>query len=313
MASASPLDPSKTPIDALRASEQPAVLAVITGVEGPSYRPLGALMAIFADGSRAGTLSSGCIEADLTMHALQALEAGTPRSIRYGRGSPFMDIQLPCGGGLEILLLPNPDRDVIAALSRSRAARKVAVLRIHPQSGALSLQQAGQTGPDGAHYLVRFEPDLRFVVFGKGPEATSFSALVHSIGYPCLLISPDPETLATGTASGCATRQILAPDFPADLAADPWTAVLLFFHDHDWEPPILRGALQTPAVYIGAQGSQRARDTRLMALQQLGVSADDLARLRGPIGLVPSARDARTLSVSVLAEVLATMQPPSRG
>ena len=40
------------------------------------------------------------------------------------------------------------------------------------------------------------------------------------------------------------------------------------------------------------------------------MTAGERARLRGPIGLVPSARDARTLAVSVLAEVLAENAAP---
>ena len=66
----------------------------------------------------------------------------------------------------------------------------------------------------------------------------------------------------------------------------------------------MAGALKTPAFYVGAQGSQRARDARLLELNNLSVSEMDLAKLHGPIGLIPSARDAETLAVSVLAEVL---------
>jgi len=78
----------------------------------------------------------------------------------------------------------------------------------------------------------------------------------------------------------------------------------LFFHDHDWEPPLLADALKTEAFYIGAQGSQRARDARLADLRAMDVPEEQLTRLTGPVGLIPSARDPGTLAVSVLAEVL---------
>ncbi|MFB1026247.1 MAG: XdhC family protein, partial [Octadecabacter sp.] len=51
-------------------------------------------------------------------------------------------------------------------------------------------------------------------------------------------------------------------------------------------------------------GSQRARDTRFAALRKMHVTSDDLIRLRGPIGMIASARDPRTLAISVLAEVI---------
>jgi xanthine dehydrogenase accessory factor len=292
------------PIDAILARGGDAVLAVITGVEGPSYRPVGATMAVFPDRHRVGTLSSGCIENDIALHALDALEKGRPAAVRYGLGSPFMDIRLPCGGGLDILLLPRPDRRTLGQLAERRGQRIPCTLRIARGDGALSLKDEGETGWQGTVFQLRFVPEIRFLVFGKGPEAGTFAALVQSAGYPNVLLSPDEETLDHGRAMGCATRHLAAHLFPEDLAVDPQTAIVLFFHDHDWEPPILATALATPAFYIGAQGSRMARDSRNLDLEALGIHPEALFRLRGPIGLLPSARDARTLAISVLAEVL---------
>lgn len=269
-------------------------------------------MAVFSEDDRAGTLSSGCIEADISLHAVQVRQDGSPRMLRYGRGSPFMDIQLPCGGGLDILLLPRPDRAALGAVAGNRAARTPCTLEINVETGAMRVTDLGETGRDGPVLRVRFEPELRFLVFGKGPEANTFAALVQSAGYPNLLLSPDAETLDTGRQMGCETRHLVSQSFPDGLFVDDRTAIVLFFHDHDWEPPILQGALETPAFYIGAQGSQRARDARMLALEGMGVGDTARARLHGPVGLIPSARDAGTLAVSVLAEVLATAMAPAR-
>jgi xanthine dehydrogenase accessory factor len=295
----------RDPISAL--SDQDGVLAIITGVDGPSYRPLGAMMAILPDGSRIGTLSSGCIEADLTLHAQKALENGQVQNVLYGRGSPFVDIQLPCGGGLEIHLFPNPDRAVLAQLIDLRADRHDHVLTCDPITGAMEvlLGETAETGWQNGRLAVAFQPDLQFMIFGKGPEAQTFAALIQSIGFSGILLSPDPETQAIGAAAGCEVIDLPRPGFPVLDQVDHRTGIVLFFHDHDWEPDILASALKTNAFYIGSQGRQRARDTRFDALRLLGVSDADLARLHGPIGLIPSARDASTLAVSVLAEILA--------
>ena len=302
-----PTRPSE-PIAQLRTHQ--GVLAVIVGVEGPSYRPLGALMALFADGTRVGSLSSGCIEADLILHARDCAQHGRPVRLRYGRGSPFKDIVLPCGGGLEILLVPAPDPAVLGSLDQLRHARKPAALVIAATSGAIELAKPRPTGWEDDNFVVLIEPEIAFFVFGKGPEASTFAALAQSAGFDNLLLSPDRETLELAKAAGCATRHLRQMHFPEDLPADARSAVVLFFHDHEWEPPILAGALKTPAFYIGAQGSQRARDLRHMELTALGASEGDIGRLKGPIGLVRSARDARTLAVSVLAEVLEAANAP---
>lgn len=296
--------PARDPITALLAAPEGAVLAVIAGVEGPSYRPVGAAMAVFSETERAGTLSSGCVESDIALHAMESRAAGAPRLIRYGRGSPFLDIQLPCGGGLDILLLPEPDRTALGRVAENRAARVPSTLEVDVRSGAMAVRETGETGREGDILRIRFEPEIRFLVFGKGPEASTFAGLVQSAGYPNLLLSPDAETLDWGRAAGCETRHLTGPVFPAGLDVDDRTAIVLFFHDHEWEPPILAAALETPAFYIGAQGSQRARDARHLELEAMGVPPERIARLHGPVGLIPSARDAGTLAVSVLAEVL---------
>lgn len=302
--------PNPDPIHALRIAPYGGVLAVIIGIEGPSYRPLGATMAILADGQRVGTLSSGCIEADIEHHARTALKNGAPMRILYGHGSKFGDLVLPCGGSLEILLVPRPDEHALKTLNDNQIARHPCTLNINPETGSLHVTDTGQTGTKGDQFCVRFEPDIFFYVFGKGPEACTFSALVQSAGYPNLLLSPDAETLDFATSHGSPTQHLKQASYPADLNPDKWSAILLFFHDHEWEPPILTAALKSEAFYIGAQGSQRARDARHAEILGLGADANDIARLKGPIGLIPSARDARTLSVSVLAEVLQSAQQP---
>jgi len=310
---ASPLNASVVsalgdPVSALVGAPEAGVLAVIAGVEGPSYRPVGAMMAVLPgdpDPIRVGTLSSGCVERDIALQAMKAKAAGRPALVRYGRGSPFVDIQLPCGGGLDIALIPDPDRRVLARLQTAEAARHPLALSVDLASGAVALADMAATAREGDRLVIARPPETRFLIFGKGPEAAAFAALAQATGFPAVLLSPDPETLEAPAQSGLATRVLPVARFPGDLAPDSWTAVVLFFHDHDWEPPILAEALATPAFYVGAQGSRRSAEMRAMALRAMGVSDERLDRLRGPIGLVPSARDARTLAVSVMAEVLA--------
>ena len=271
---------TELPLAPLLAAER-AALALITGVEGPSYRPLGAGMVVSETGESWGSLSSGCIERDVVIHARAALADGQVRALRYGAGSPFRDLVLPCGGGLDILILPAPDRAALAQAQASLQARRPAMLRLGP-------------------LVLDLQPQLRVLAFGKGPELRLFSALAAAADYPVESFSPDAETLA-----GLAHGQVLASkDWPDGLKADARTAVTLFFHDHDWEPRLLQAALASPALYVGAQGSLRAHQARCAELAALGVPDQATARLAAPFGLIPSVRDPRTLAASVLAQVL---------
>ncbi len=275
-----PICESEVPL-AQALGPDPRALAVITGTEGPSYRPVGAAMVIDAEGRIWGSLSSGCIERDVALHAGAALADGQRRQLRYGAGSPFADLVLPCGGGLDILILPEPPRPQLSsALSRLRA-RQAALLDLGP-------------------FRLQIEPELRFVIFGKGPEMRAFASFASAADFPVATYSLDAETLA-----GLANPHLMSrAEWPEGLALDHRTAVALFFHDHDWEPPLLATALKSPALYIGAQGSLRADQARRAALRELGLRNEELARLASPFGLVPSARDARMLAASVLAQVL---------
>lgn len=294
------------PLDAAAFREEACVLAIIVGVEGPSYRPIGAMMAIFKSAASVGSLSSGCVEADIKLHALDCLSAGVTGIVRYGRGSPYLDIVLPCGGGLKILLVPNPCRDTIRQiLDRSISKRSTCSFEIQTDTGQMRLSSHDQNGLFGSTFRTRIVPDLRFLVFGKGPEAVAFTALSQSAGYETTLLSPDPSTLETAQEFLSNTFELTKASVPSSVSVDARTALILFFHDHDWEPPILQDALATRAFYIGAQGSQRARDNRFVVLQEMGINPTDLERIHGPIGLINSARDARTLAISVLAEVVA--------
>ena len=281
-----------------------AVLAVITAIEGPSYRPLGAMMALTPEGERVGSLSSGCVEADIALHANEALNEGTLRVIRYGRGSPFVDIELPCGGGLEITLIPRPGRPVLQTIGQACHDRTPISLVVDLKTGSLQTQATGDTGVQSEAFIVRFDPEIHFFVFGKGPEASTFALLAQSAGFGITLLSPDQETLELAQQAGIETRHLKSAKVPADIEPDAHSAALLFFHDHDWEPAILSQLVTSEAFYIGAQGSQRAAEARRAALFALGLTDQDCARIRGPIGLIPSARDARKLAVSVLAEVM---------
>src|SRR5690606_12603848 len=113
----------------------------------------------------------------------------------------------------------------------------------------------------------RYIPALRLQLFGEGPELEALVALAGAVGV---------EAQAHGKDALSLGRR------PAALSADPWTAAVLLFHDHEWEQAILEWALATPAFYIGAQGGFEARRTRLERLAAGGTTADQLARIHSP-------------------------------
>lgn len=290
-------------VDPLRPlAEQGGVLGVVTGVEGAAYRPVGAAMSFTPDGARCGAVSSGCLEDALALEAEEAAREGRPRQLRYGRGSPWFDIQLPCGAGLDITLWPCAVAEVLREASAAMEARRAAALHLPVQGFAgAALREAAPAGWSGETFVLPRIPPLRFLVFGTGIETIAFVSLARAAGYEALAASTDARVLAA--LPGAAQ---LRPDMaPAGVEADAQTAIVLFYHDHLLETPILQAALDGAAFWIGAQGSARAQAARMRALAEAGVPAPKLARMQDRIGLIQSARDPQTLVVSVLADVVA--------
>lgn len=281
------------PLTAARQDPKDCVLAVITAVHGTGWRRPGAMMCLWPDCIMEGQLTGGCIEADLALRAGDVLDGGRPLTLRYGAGSPFFDIRLPCGGGLDITLFPLTDTRALADLECLCRARAAAGLRFRPD-GEILLDLTAPSGWDGADFVVQRPPEIQFLVFGGGEEARFFTRLARSAGY--------------GVVQGEAGDRDLL------LLADERTAVLTFSHEHEAEVGIIASALRGPAFHVGALGSHRIAEQRLALLQAAGIDRDLLARLRAPVGLIPSMRDPRGLAISILAEIIALEgcghQPP---
>src|SRR5262245_6404414 len=86
---------------------EPLVLATVASTIGSTYRKAGAQMLLAADGSAAGLLSGGCLEADLMERANKVLATGEPSVVQYDTRSSddvIWGIGLGCEGAMTILL-----------------------------------------------------------------------------------------------------------------------------------------------------------------------------------------------------------------
>lgn len=259
------------------------VLVTIVGTTGATARDRGTMMAVSQSGDSRGSLSSGCVEAAIVAEALEALADGAPRTVRFGAGSPYLDIRLPCGGGLELLFVPDPP------------GLDVAAARLEARLPATVVQ---------GDFAATHVPALRLVVIGQGPECAALIGLGLGFGTRAELLSPDAWLCAAVEAMGATAHALLTPAATPMLSADRWTAIVFLFHDHDWEPALLEQALALPAFYIGAMGSRATHAARLEALAARGVSAEAAARIVSPLGIIMAARDPATLAVSALAQIV---------
>lgn len=253
------------------ACEADVTLCTIVGITGSFSRRLGAQLACHANGGIVGNLSDGCLEQQLASDSHAALTAEVRR---YGSGSPLIDFRLPCGGGLDILIDPAPDRAACRSAIASLRARRPASLAL-PPNGLLAQRS--------------YIPALRIRVFGVTAELAPFISIAQAANI--CVEGFDKRSLALGRASGLGR-------------VDPWTAVVMLFHDHEWEYALLEEALDGEPFYVGAQGGSLARARRMDEMRRRGCNEARLGRIRSPIGLSPASRTPQALAISILAEIM---------
>jgi len=91
----------------LRREGRRGAVATITNVRGsiPSFQT--AKMLVRDDGSIAGTIGGGCVEAEVWQAAREVMEEEKPRSLTFNlNNDPKYDTGLVCGGTLEVFIEP---------------------------------------------------------------------------------------------------------------------------------------------------------------------------------------------------------------
>lgn len=293
-----------------QAEGQRVALVTLAGVEGGAPRQAGDQMAVAQDGRFAGYLSGGCLEAAVVHEAQAVLADGRNRLVRYGKGSPYFDIKLPCGSGLDLYFDQDLDPALVSSMMDLRARRQPFALEIDLKSGA-KIARAWAQGSvipqsqrDGDTFTRVYPPSLRLILLGNGPALTGMAALAATLGIDMVAVSTDDATRAALAAS---RPRLEVADTLAGVNAEPdfATAAVLFLHEHDKEPDILARLLKTPCFYIGALGNHAVHRTRIAMLEMRGFTKAELQRIRAPVGAIAGAKSKATLAVGIFAEILA--------
>ena len=288
------------------ARRKQGTLVTLTGIIGSSPRALGAQMAVATDGSFAGSLSGGCLEAAIVAEALAAHSARCPRLVRFGAGSPFIDIRLPCGGGLDLLFNPAPEPQALEGVIRSLRDRQPAALAL--SLAAPFAQQAPPGKPAGwkkGAFLRPYRPPLRIVALGEGEDLAALVRLAAAFGTETIALTPDRLITERLRCEGHEVVLLETNDRRPGLIGDDRTAIVSLFHDREWEEALLPWLLRLPVFYVGAVGSRRRHEMRYKMLRRQMPHEDVAARLRMSVGTIPAARDPSTLALSILAQIVA--------
>jgi xanthine dehydrogenase accessory factor len=154
-------------------------------------------------------------------------------------------------------------------------------------------------------FVNSFAPAPRMLVFGAIDFAAAVARVGKFLGYH-VTVCDARKVFATASRFPDADEVVV--DWPHRFLAgtdiDARTVICVLTHDPKFDVPLLEVALRTPAGYIGAMGSRRTHDDRIARLREIGMTEDELARLRSPIGLDLRARTPEETAVSIAAELI---------
>jgi len=179
------LEPILTLWRELEASGADYVLATVVAVEGSSYRRPGAHMLLARDGRRSGTVSGGCLEAEVARRAWWLTESG-PAVERFSTIEE--DGERPYGsgcGGIVYLLLERKRTaaPLLAALQAAFNERKplaIATILEGPRIGERSIASSVDALPQNPRTsrVLSFPPSL---VEGVGEHESKIDQVSHEL------------------------------------------------------------------------------------------------------------------------------------
>lgn len=287
-----------------RSREERSALITLTDIVGSSARAAGSHMAVSESGSYLGSFTGGCIEAALVGEALRVISAGAPELMRFGQGSRFIDIRLPCGGSIDLMIIPLPAEEPLFEAKQLLERRQPVRLGMN-LSGGLSLASASLAGGwHGSTFVAVHEPALRLIILGQGVETLSLARLAHLYGAELVVLCPQRSIVDALKQEGICAHVLTTPARSSHLEVDRLTGVVALFHDHDWERELLTQAAEHRPLFVGAMGSMQTQEARIAMLRGNGMEEALARTIVGPIGLISSARDPDTLALSVLGQVV---------
>jgi len=325
-------------------NDQSVALATVIKTWGSSPRPVGAGMAVSAEGQIIGSVSGGCVEGAVIDAALEVLKSGNPNRLHFGVvDSEAWEVGLACGGEIDVFvrdfdlqklnnwktafqtgkpfhsaLLVNGSDSLVgeellllddgSIVTPGFSSEQKEIISKSIQEG----EDKGKPSPPGfiENDLGEFFYQLitmkpTLIVVGGVHIAVHLVKLAEILGFEVIVI--DPRRLFGTGERFPGVKQVLN-EWPGEafkkLLVNQSTAIVMLTHDPKIDDPALGIALTSPAFYIGALGSKKTHQKRIERLSASGIDKDRLSIIHAPVGLDLGGNLPEEIALAIIAEIV---------
>lgn len=266
------------------AGETP-VLATVLEVRGSAYRKPGARMLVTQAGWQAGSISGGCLEADVVRRAAWLVAQGEAVVKTYDTSADG-EVALGCGGEVDVLLEPlRADSPLARALEAVVTTRQQVPVTLTP--------------PGRAPWTQVLAPPPRLVVCGAGHDALPVHTMAAALGWDVHVVDWRPANVTPARFPG-ATLHLLASDALGRLPLEAGCAVVVMSHHLVYDARVLTAVLASPLpTYVGVLGPKK-RTAELLEAVPAALSRE---RLHAPVGLPLGGEGPASVALSIVSEV----------
>lgn len=215
----------------------------------------------------------------------------------------------PAHVGAKLLVLPDKSTRgslgdaALEALVIADAAR--AIWSGSAQTRAYSIEsEAGRQSYEV--FIEGFPPPPRLIIVGAGHIAIPLTTFAKTLNYRVVVVDAR-ASFATRARFPHADELVVEwPDTYLEKAdLNPSTAVAVLTHDPKFDEPTLKVVLNHEVGYVGAIGSRKTGEERNERLLRQGLSAEQIARIHGPIGLNLGGKSPEEMALAIMAEIVA--------
>jgi xanthine dehydrogenase accessory factor len=217
-----------------------------------------------------------------------------------------MRFGLPCGGRLELLVEQLNDSGQLQQILNCFDNQKLIARHIDLRTGKVSLQPAkAEEDFSYTNMYVRkiIGPQWNMLLIGAGHLSEYVSKLALMLGYRVVVCEPREEYAKGWQVEGTELTTLMPDDAVQEYVQQQRSIVVALTHDPKLDDMALLDALNSPAFYVGAIGSQRNCENRRNRLKSMGISSIQLQRLHAPVGLPIGSHTPAEIAISVLAEI----------